>query len=471
MWKTIASIMSEPPMPLWMIKMVPLHGVGVVSFGHDGLQPVAGNCGVDVDGGAGACGGADSMKSESTRINSSHPTNGRRSSATRTSPRWGIRGLEPKRNVHGRHHHPGAAGGTSVERRMSGSTPTTTVRLLSSERQRVVTALVTDVKGSTALRTRLGDEAADRMFAPIDAAIDDAIHRHGGSLVKSMGDGVLLVSMPPVRRCCARWTSNEPPIEQAAGVVEVRIGINTGEVTVADGDLAGEAVAAAARITALADGGEILVADVVRQLAGTMPGLVFSDRGRHRLKGFPDLVRVFEARSAVMSAANVELPVVGRDVELALLREALHSVAAGMGRVVLIEGEAGIGKSRLLRQAAEIGAALGLPVLTGAADKLERDRPFRAVLDALRIDLYGSDSTSDTPSPLERSDQTLVVIDRILDEMEQRCAVVPLVLLLEDLHWADPATLRTAQAIARRLAHLPMALVATFRTDVSPGPP
>jgi class 3 adenylate cyclase/DNA-binding CsgD family transcriptional regulator len=351
---------------------------------------------------------------------------------------------------------------------MFGSTPSSTVRLLRSERQRVVTALVTDVKGSTAFRTRLGDGAADRMFAPIDAAIDDAIHRHGGSLVKSMGDGVLAWFDAPRAAVLCAVDIQRATIEQGAGVVEVRIGINTGEVTVADGDLAGEAVAAAARITALADGGEILVADVVRQLAGTMPGLVFSGRGRHRLKGFPDPVRVSEVHPAVMPSANVRLPVLGRDVELALLREALHSVAAGMGRVVLIEGEPGIGKSRLLQQAGEIGAALGLPVLTGAAEKLERDRPFRAVLDAVRIDLYGSDSTSDTPSPLERSDQTLVVIDRILDELEQRCAVVPLVLLLEDLHWADPATLRTAQAIARRLAHLPMALVATFRTDVSP---
>jgi class 3 adenylate cyclase/ATP/maltotriose-dependent transcriptional regulator MalT len=381
---------------------------------------------------------------------------------------WGIRGLEPKRNVHGRHHHPGTVGGTSVERRMSGSTPSTTVRLLRSERQRVVTALVTDVKGSTAFRTRLGDRAADRMFAPIDAAIDDAIHRHGGSLVKSMGDGVLACFDTPRAAVLCAVDIQRATIEQGAGVVEVRIGINTGEVTVADGDLAGEAVAAAARITALADGGEILVADVVRQLAGTMPGLVFSDRGRHRLKGFPDLMRVCEARSSVVPAGSVELPLVGRDVELALLREALQSVAAGMGRLVLVEGEAGIGKSRILRQAAETGAALGLPVFTGAAERLERDRPFRALVDALHIDVYGPDSAPDTPSPLERSDQTFVVIDRVVDELEQRCAVVPLVLLLEDLHWADPATLRTVQAIARRLAHLPMALVATFRTDASP---
>ena len=332
---------------------------------------------------------------------------------------------------------------------------------------RVVTVLVTDVKGSTALRTRLGDEAAGRMFAPIDAAIDDAIHRHGGTLVKSMGDGVLACFDTPRAAVLCAVEIQRTVREHAAGVAEVRIGINTGEVTVANGDLAGEAVAAAARIAALADGGETLLADVVRQLAGTMPGLVFSDRGRHRLKGFPDLVRVFEARPTDVETAGVELPVVGRDVELALLREALQSVAAGMGRVVLVEGEAGIGKTRLLRHTAEFGAALGLPVLTGGADKLERDRPFRAVLEALPLDLYGSDRASETPSPLERSDPEFVVIDWILDEMEQRCAVVPLVLLLEDLHWADPATLRTVQAIARRLAHLPMALVATFRPQAA----
>ena len=187
-------------------------------------------------------------------------------------------------------------------------TPLATVLLLSSE-QRLVTALVTDVKGSTALRTRLGDGAADRMFAPIDEAIEDAIHRHGGSLVKSMGDGVLAWFDAPRAAVLCALDVQKMTREQAAGVAEIRIGINTGEVTVTDDDLAGEAVAAAARITALADGGEILLSDVVRQLAGTMPGVVFADRGRHRLKGFPDDVRVFEARPVLLSAVRIELPI------------------------------------------------------------------------------------------------------------------------------------------------------------------
>ena len=82
------------------------------------------------------------------------------------------------------------------------------------------------------------------MFAPIDAAIDDAIHRHGGTLVKSMGDGVLACFDTPRAAVLCAVDIQRTVREHAAGVAEVRIGINTGEVTVANGDLAGEAVAA-----------------------------------------------------------------------------------------------------------------------------------------------------------------------------------------------------------------------------------
>ncbi len=247
---------------------------------------------------------------------------------------------------------------------------------------------------------------------------------------------------------------------------QIRIGVNTGEVTRADEDLAGESVHAAARIAAKAAAGEVLISDVVRQLVGTIPGVRFVERGRVRLKGFPERWRVFAAQAG---ETTPEPPAVfGRAAELAAIDVLLRSAMAGAGRSLVLEGEAGIGKTLLTEIARHSAGTLGLKVIAAGADELERDRPGRILLGlaeaigvSLNVVLEGPQS----------SDGSLgyAVIEAVGDALENTAATTPLLVVAEDLQWADELSLRGLASIARRLSPLPTALLVTMRP--SPHPP
>ena len=165
------------------------------------------------------------------------------------------------------------------------------------------TILFTDIEGSTAMTQRLGDAKARDVLREHERIVREALKSHGGSEVKTMGDGFMASFGSAVKalECAiaiqtafeARNASNETPIR-------VRIGLNAGEPIAEDdpdgrGDLFGTAVIRAARIAAMAQGGEILVANVVRELAEGK-GFMFGDRGEAPLRGFDDTVRLFEVR-------------------------------------------------------------------------------------------------------------------------------------------------------------------------------
>ena len=161
-----------------------------------------------------------------------------------------------------------------------------------------VTLLFTDVEGSTALTDRLGDTKAREILREHEEITRDALTAHGGSEVKTLGDGFMasFSSATKALECAialqqAFATRNESTDEP----IRVRIGLSAGEPIAEDEDLFGTAVNEAARISAAAKGGEILVADVVRQLTKGKD-FQFSDRGETSLRGFEDPVRVYEVR-------------------------------------------------------------------------------------------------------------------------------------------------------------------------------
>jgi class 3 adenylate cyclase len=163
----------------------------------------------------------------------------------------------------------------------------------------LVTILFTDVEGSTSLTQRLGDAKAREILREHERILREALRAYGGSEVKSMGDG-FMVSFPSatralecavaIQRACAQHneTAEEP--------VRMRIGVNAGEPIAEEKDLFGTAVITAARIASQARGGQILVANVVRELAAGK-GFLFADRGEVTLKGFEEPVRLYEVRS------------------------------------------------------------------------------------------------------------------------------------------------------------------------------
>ncbi len=162
----------------------------------------------------------------------------------------------------------------------------------------VHTILFTDVEGSTALTQRLGDAKARELLREHERMVREALKAHGGSEVKTMGDGFMasFSSATKALECAiAMQRAFAEHNESAEEPILVRVGLNAGEPIAEDDDLFGTAVNEAARITAAAKGGEILVSNVVRELTKGKD-FFFSDRGEASLKGFDEPVRLFEVR-------------------------------------------------------------------------------------------------------------------------------------------------------------------------------
>jgi len=165
-------------------------------------------------------------------------------------------------------------------------------------RSGLVTILFTDVEGSTALTQRLGDARAREVLREHERIVREALRAHGGSEVKALGDGFMASFGSATRALeCAIATQRAfaEHNESAEEPIRVRIGLNAGEPIAEAEDLFGTAVNLAARIAAQAAGGEILVANVVRELAAGK-GFLIADRGETALRGFEDPVRLFEVR-------------------------------------------------------------------------------------------------------------------------------------------------------------------------------
>ena len=158
-------------------------------------------------------------------------------------------------------------------------------------------------------------------------------------------------------------------------------------------------------------------------------------------------------------------PFVGRELELDALRADVASVVRGQGRLVVIEGEAGIGKTRLVEESLRGHKVL---VHQAAAEELSGRRPFGVVADAIGIDLRAArigrlllstvGSGDAVPGDLE-----FRVTEALLAHVEDLCVEGPVALVLEDLHWADPSTLVFLNRLARRTADLPLLMVGTRR--------
>jgi class 3 adenylate cyclase len=163
----------------------------------------------------------------------------------------------------------------------------------------VHTILFTDMEGSTTLTQRLGDAKAQEVLRTHNTIIRDALKAHSGSEIKHTGDGIMasftsasraLECAIAMQRAFAQHNESHPDTP-----IRVRIGLNAGEPVAEEEDLFGTAVQLAARICAHAEPGEIVAANVVRELAAGK-GFLLGDRGDVALRGFEDPVRLFEVR-------------------------------------------------------------------------------------------------------------------------------------------------------------------------------
>jgi class 3 adenylate cyclase/tetratricopeptide (TPR) repeat protein len=363
-----------------------------------------------------------------------------------------------------------------------------------------ITILFSDVEGSTDLRTERGDAVAHRILRAHEEVVRGCVSAHEGREVKALGDG-FMIAFSSVRKAltCAQAiqvglaerNANAPGDE-----VQVRIGINTGEVVVEGDDLYGQAVNAAARIASRAKGGEVLVSEIVRQLAGSGPDFTFIDRGRYRLKGFPDRWHLYglvydTARPAEAGAAFAErTPFVGRESERTELRRITEQVKAGSGALVMIGGEPGVGKSRLAEELALRCGQEGFQTFFGASYEMAGAQPYIPIVEAFEqalaqapgpkafCEFLGDEAPEvarlvpklrqlcpDIPPPLELppEQERRYLFNSIWEVLARTAAARPTLLVLDDIHWADEPTMLLIQHLAERIAEVPVLMVGLYR--------
>jgi class 3 adenylate cyclase len=226
-----------------------------------------------------------------------------------------------------------------------------------------VTIMFTDLVGSSELIAGLGEDRANAIRREHFDTLRAVIAAFEGTEIKSLGDGLMVAFNSTVKAvgCAAAAQRCVDHANQTADVpLGLRVGVSVGEATFEAGDWFGSPVVEAARLCGVAQGGQILVADLVRMLAGDRGGHHFDSIRALSLKGFPEPVvacdvdwraeeRHLWPLPPALSASGGTI-FVGRDHERARLQEAWERTVAGQRMAVLIAGEPGIGKTRLVAE-------------------------------------------------------------------------------------------------------------------------
>ena len=395
--------------------------------------------------------------------------------------------------------------------------PLHTVPIPLAGERRHVTVMFCDLVGSTSISAQLdAEDWRDLVGAYLDAA-SAAVMEMGGHVAKKLGDGLMALFGYPVaqendaERAARAALSiqrslseiNRENARAAKPALNARIGIDAGPVVVdAAGEIYGDAPNIAARVQALAEPGAVLVtAGVQRQIAGLF---VAEDYGGHELKGVPErmtLFRLVRASGGGRRAGQRHLtPLVGRDEEIAMLMRRWERARQRDGQLVLIVGEPGLGKSRLIE---ELRTRLGETPHTWtewSCSQLLQNTPLHPIAEWGRQRFGGADipaerkladlentlalikidtaesvpllaSLMDIPLPKER------LPDLAPQELRRRQLAAmtnwviagarsqPVVLALEDVHWVDPTTLDFIRGIVERGALAPLLLLITARPE------
>ena len=361
--------------------------------------------------------------------------------------------------------------------------------------------LFTDLVGSTELLASLGESAFDGLRRDHFAALRRVVTRHGGKEVKTLGDGILATFASASGAVAAAVAA-----QQAAGrhSLSLRVGLATGDVAFEDDDVFGTPVVEAARLVAAARPGQILATALVRGMAGGRSPAGFVDLGVHELKGLAEPVAVCEVAWAPEPGVAEAVPLpgvltgggqvfVGRESEIERLARMWKEVLGGDRRLALVAGEPGIGKTRL---AAELAAAVrsdGGLVLAGRCDE-DMGVPYQPFVEALRHYVTHApdprlgrfpgeltrlvpdltDLVPGLPEPLRSDPDTerYRLFDALGSWLSDVSADTPVLVVLDDLHWAAKPTVLLLRHVMRSDVPLRLLVVATYRdTDVGRGHP
>jgi class 3 adenylate cyclase/tetratricopeptide (TPR) repeat protein len=291
--------------------------------------------------------------------------------------------------------------GTSLE---PAGSPPPVARVAAEGELKQITILFADVAGSTSAIEELNPEDAGRRLAPAIEAMKAAVRRFEGSVVRVQGDGIMALFGAPqpqedhaVRACCAALAMQATVRDLGDAGLPVRVGIHTGEVlarTVStdfstDFDVTGVVVHIANRLEGLAPDGGIAISGAT--LRNARQFVRAESLGRHTARGLSTPLAVFLLTGLQHGPTSVRFAsepdrsdFVGREIEMTLLERALERAAEGEGCVVGLVAEAGVGKSRLCFEFAEVCRAKGVRVIEGRAVAHSRATPFLPAIELLK---------------------------------------------------------------------------------------
>jgi len=389
--------------------------------------------------------------------------------------------------------------------------------------RRQVTVMFSDLVGSTALSARMDPEDLREVIAAYQKCVAETVRRFGGFVAKYIGDGVLVYFGYPEAHEDDAEQAVRAGLELIAAVaglktraaLQTRIGIATGLVVVGDliglgaaqeQAIVGETPNLAARLQALAEPNTVVIADGTRRLLGNLFEL--EDLGAKDLKGIAGPARAWAVLRASSAEGRFEAlhatgltALVGREEETELLLRRWSRAKTGEGQVVLLSGEAGIGKSRLTAALLESLAAeshtrlryfcspqhidsafypiigqmeraAGLAdddVLQTKLDKLDAllAQTATSIQDAaLFAEMLSLPNDGRYPAldltPEQRRQRTLEALTAQLAGLAKKR---PVLMICEDAHWVDPTSLEVFGRTVDQIKTLPVLLIVTFRPE------
>jgi class 3 adenylate cyclase/predicted ATPase len=386
--------------------------------------------------------------------------------------------------------------------------------------RRQLTVLFCDMVGFTELANRVDPEALQRIIRSYEDACAVCITRYEGYVFQRLGDGIVAFFGYPL----AHESEAERAIRAGLEIIEalsklevpdaghlaVRIGIATGLVVVSSAEkgAVGETMNLASRLQGIAQPGSIVVSERVHRIAGG--GFDYENLGEQALKGIARSTHAYRVVGMSQAVSRFEAahreagltPLVGRELEIGLLMERWQLAQDGEGQVVLLSGEPGIGKSRILSALGERLEGQGAQALRfqcssyyvnsafwPSIDNFERALKFARdetpeskldKLEALIVTHYGR-PLSDvryiasilsipwerrygalTMTPQKQKDETLRALVDLTEAATRR---QPTVMLFEDAHWADPTTLEVLDLLIDRVSDIPLLVVLTHRPE------